>query len=266
MDPFSAGAFAKSVVTALSALEGPIAAVIKRRLVKRKVRKSIERVSLKFVAEHPATAEAMADSAEAIAHELARLAEAGRLADAQALAERWAATGHLSQDDARWYADEYVQRLHDELLKIDGFRPLLEARAGLTAAEELMFIAESMRRIEASARARDEQEIAVLYFEAAKAYFQAALALIAGDASGAMRCEYDAHSLIDTAKLGRASLALVNSKEVRERFAELVERRFDYAEVACASGDPAEAQRAVGALYEGCEAFRALVNERLRAS
>jgi hypothetical protein len=265
LDPFSAAALAESVVTVLSALGGPIAAVVKRRLVKRKVRKSIERVSSNFVAEHPATADAMAESAEVIAHELARLAGAGRPANAQTLADRWAATGRLSQGEATQYADEYVQRLHDELVKIDGFRSLFVAGANITAAEKLQLISESMRRSEASVRAREEWEIAALYYEAAKAYFQAALALIAGDTIKAMGYEYDAHSLIDKARLGRASLALVNSKSVRERFAELVEDRFEDAEVACASGDYAKAQEAVRALDEGCDEFRALVNERLRA-
>jgi hypothetical protein len=137
LDPFSAAALAESVVTILGTLGTPIVGLIKSRRVKGQVRKAIERASSNFVAEHPETADVMAASAEAIAQGLAQLRAAGR-SRRRGVAEHWVSSGYFELADARSYAEQYARTLHNELLKIDGFRDLFEAGATITTAETVL--------------------------------------------------------------------------------------------------------------------------------
>lgn len=263
VDPFSAAALASEVVDILATLGAPIAGWLKSWRMKRKVRKVVKRASASFVDEHPETAEALAGSAEAIAHELARLTESGRPLTARTLAEQWAASGHLDQAEADRYATEYVQRLHDELMKIDSFRAVLSAGADVSSAETLQIINEALQETKEATRAQEEREVAASYYDAAKQYFYGALALLDGDATGAMGFAYDAQSLLDEAELNRDSLVIGSSRDLRLRFEELVEGRYEDVEAACAEGDRAKSDWAVRALSEGCAEFRALVKQRL---
>jgi len=262
VDPFSAFTLAESVVTILATLGTPIVGFFKSRRVKGHVRKAIERASSNFVAEHPETADAMATSAEAIAQELAQL-RGGRPLAATRVAEHWVSGGYFELSDARAYAEQYARALHNELLKIEGFRDLFEAGITITTAETVLLIDDGLERDRAAARAREEREVAVLHFEAAREYFGAALALLDGDKFRAMGLAHNAETHIDTARLHRDSLALVRSKDVRERFAGLVEDRYEDVEAACAEGDRAKADAAVAALNQGCREFRAFVTARL---
>lgn len=257
VDPSSAAALAGSVVDILWALGTPIANVIKRRLLRRKLRKVIARVSVDFAAEHPAVAEAMAASDEAIAHELARLIGAGRLLAPKVLADQWKASGGLDPADASQFATEYVQALQDELLKIDGFRPLLKSGAAVTTAETL-------QRIEEALRTREERGLATAYFDAADEYVHAALARLDGDAIGAIRSAHDARSLAEKAEISGGDWQVIEKlRDLREGFKEFVEGRFDEFEAAYESEDPMAIQAAFEALEQGAREFQALVRKRL---
>ncbi len=140
MDPVSAAAFAANVVTFLSSLGGPIASALKRRALKRSLERVVFRVTFSFAAANPATCETMAASAEEIALELAVLVGAGRPADSRALSDTWASLGHMSRPDAMRLADEYVKTLHDALLSVDSFGPLLQRGAAVSSAEILPWI------------------------------------------------------------------------------------------------------------------------------
>jgi hypothetical protein len=256
VDPFSAAGLAANVVDILWSIGTPIAGMIKSRLVKRRLRKAIKRVSSNFVAEHPTTAKALAASADAIAHELARLTDAGRPLPENVLAEQWAASGHLDRADAFRYAGEYVQTLHDQLLKVDGFTALFEAGAIVTAAEIL-------RRLEEESRAREERAVAASYYDAANEYVHAALRRLEGDEPGAIQSAYDARSFIEKAELNGDWRVIERSKGLRARFKELVEERYDELESACATGDGTTAALIYEALEQGSAEFKALVKQRL---
>ncbi len=186
MNPFNAAGLAANVVEVLATLGGPIAGWLKSRWVRRKVRKVLKRASAKFVAEHPVAAEAIAGSPEAIAQEVGRLTQSGRPVAASTLAEEWVASGRLDRAIADRFAVAYVQRLHDELMKVDGFREVLAIGAAVSAAETLERINAAQQETKKATRAQEEREVAVLHFEAGTEYFRAALALLDGEKSRAM--------------------------------------------------------------------------------
>jgi hypothetical protein len=264
VDPFSAAQLADSVISILSKLATPVVRLIKGRLVRRKVRKIIERASSDFVAGHPETATAMAGSADAIAYELAQL-RGGRPLGATRIAEHWAAAGYFGLEEATAYTEQFARELHDELLGIDGFRDMFQAGATITIAETIELIEAANERDRANARADDERDVAILYVEAASEYYKAALALLGKEKLKAMALECDAETRVAKARLQRDSLTLVKSKDLRERFAELVEDRYDDVEAACEAGSQAEAEAAVDALDQGRRDFSDFVTNYVRA-
>ena len=255
LDPASAAALAANVVSILRALGGPIAAVLKRRLLRRRLLKVVKGVSLNFVAGHPEAAGALAASAEAIAHELARLMGAGRPLAPKDLADQWAATGRLGPADAHRLAAEYARALHDGLLQVDEFGTLFKTGAVVTTAE-------AVQGLENATRDREEREVAAAYYDAADKYVHAALALRRGDQIGAMGSEYDAQSLLDRAELNLDWHIIERFTDVRQSFRELVEQQYDEFEAAFDTGDSAATGIAFEALKLGCGDFKALVKER----
>jgi hypothetical protein len=141
---FVASTIAANVVNILVGLGGPMAEAANSWRVRRKVRKIIKRVTVSLLDGHPEVAGAMAASEAEIARALARLADAGRPLATRNLAERWAAAG-LDYADAGLYAQEYVDRLHDELLKIAGFRAVILAGSSVETAERMQDVAEALR-------------------------------------------------------------------------------------------------------------------------
>jgi hypothetical protein len=255
-NPLAPSALASSVVNILSKLGSPIAGVIKRRWVKRQVRKAIASATSAFVAAHPETADALAGSAEPIAQELARLPGAGRPLTSNVLADHWVASGNFDPAEARRLAADYVQALHDALLKIDGFRQLFEAGASVT-------VAEIQQRAEEASRDLEQREAAIAYFEAAREYVHAAGARLNGDERGAWQSEYDARSLVDVAELRHQYRVSERLKDVRAWFRELVEDRYAEFKDEFESGGRAAAETALEALEQGSIEFRARVKESL---
>jgi methanogenic corrinoid protein MtbC1 len=87
---------------------------------------------------------------------------------------------------------------------------------------------------------------------------------MAGAEMRALGHEYGARMFLDKAELNHDSLVAASSASLRSSFAEFVEGLYERVEDACDSGDQEEANAAVRALQEGCDAFRALVKERVR--
>lgn len=256
MDPVSAAACAANVVTFLSSLGGPIASALKRRALKRSLERVVFRVTFSFAAANPATCETMAASAEEIALELAVLVGAGRPADSRALSDTWASLGHMSRPDAMRLADEYVKTLHDALLAVDSFGPLLQRGAAVSSAEIL-------RRIEDAEDRRELREIARAYSAAADSYFYAALARMSGNGIDAMRNEYEASSYFEFATLACSWRALSKFAPVRLRFANLVKQRYDEFCLAQEDSNQDQEHLALKALERGCGEFKGLIHESL---
>ena len=209
---------------------------------------------------HKDAAAALVVSQEAIAHELARLTGAGAPVATKVLADEWTAKG-LDRADATRYAHEYVQALHDELLKIDGFRPLLQAGAIVATAGRVAEVEQLLREAADARRAGEEREVAVAYYTAADEYYQAALVRSQGNTIEAMAHEYEARSLAAIALLCREPHVLKRFKELRGTFKELVEERYDDSKAAYQSGDRATVDAALEALRHGCRDLQARVRE-----
>ena len=171
MDPASAAALAANVVQILTAVSDPVVNAIKKRALRKALNKTVARVSLEFVAEFPGAGIAMqASSAPAIAAELRRLLTAGAPLEPQTLINEWMNKGYFEHADADRLATNYTERLHDALITIDGFRPLMVASATLTIAQR----ADEAERRRKGAKKR---EVARAYFDAADGYFRSALSL-----------------------------------------------------------------------------------------
>jgi hypothetical protein len=255
VDPASAIALAANVVDILVGLAAPITKLLNSRFLRRRVRKVIEAVSLDFAAQHPSTAAALVSSAEAIAHELARLMGTGKPLAPKVLADQWAATGSLNRADATLFADAFVQALHDALLGIDGFRPLFESGATVATAE-------TVQRLEDALRAREVREVAAAYYDAADEYVHAAIALLGREETKALRSEYDASSLVAKAELNRDPRIIERFRDLRLTFRDLVEERYDDFRDAYDTGSAGTTER-LNALNRGAQDFKAFVLERL---
>jgi hypothetical protein len=263
MDPFSGAVLAKGAIAILQSLASPIVGLIRGKWARRKVRKAIQRASADFVKEHPETAAAMAASANPIAQDLADL-RAGRPLEPKRLAKHWVSEEYLEADVAQAYAGQFARMLHTELLKIEGFSDLFKAGTGVATVEAVQRIEGYMEDSKARALAGEEQQVAVLYFQAASQYVDAAVAVAAGDDLGAEALVDRAETLIVTARLNRETLTLMNSKDVRDTFTALVEDRFEDVEAASVAGDRAATDAAVRWLVLGAKEFRAFVSLRLR--
>jgi hypothetical protein len=253
---FAAVAFAANVVEILTGVARPIGEALQSRRVRKRVAKVVERVSSRFVDEHPEMADVLSGSSRAVANELAGLTGSGLPADPTGLADEWAATGPVSPRDAHQYAGEYVGALHAELLKIDGFRELFVAGSAVETAQ-------AVRRIADGEQARLEREVAASYYAAADECFHAALAWLHGHEYVAEGHAYDARSLVGKAELVDDWRVLETCKDLRMSFDDLVAERCEEVRVACVSGERAEADAARRALEQGIEEFKALVRERL---
>lgn len=263
MDPATVIGLAASVVDILWQIATPIGGWIKSRWLKRQVRRAVERVSLEFAERHHDAAGALVVSQEAIAHELARLTGAGAPVAPKVLADEWTANG-LDRADATRYANEYVQALNDALLKIDGFRPLLQAGAIIATSGKVAEVEQLLRESADARRAGEEREVAVAYYTAAEEYYQAALVRSQGDTIDAMAHEHEARSLAAMALLCREPHVLKRFKELRGAFKELVEERYDDSKAAYQSGDRTTVDVALEELRRGCRDLQARVRELSR--
>jgi len=238
VDPASAAALAANVVQILTAVSDPVVNAIKKRALRKALNKTVARVSLEFVAEFPGAGIAMqASSAPAIAAELRRLLTAGAPLEPQTLINEWMNKGYFEHADADRLATNYTERLHDALIAIDGFRPLMVASATLTIAQRAD---EAERRAQRS----EEREVARAYFDAADGYFRSALSLFAGDEIAAQGSVYDAGSLIERIDLIADWRIKEKFKDLRYDFDDLVEQRYEnFVELWETGADP-EALRA----------------------
>ena len=153
-------------------------------------------------------------------------------------------------------ADEYVKTLHDALLSVDSFGPLLQRGAAVSSAEIL-------RRIEDAEDRRELREIARAYSAAADSYFYAALARMSGNGIDAMRNEYEANSYFEFATLAGSWRALSKFAPVRLRFANLVKQRYDEFCLAQEDSNQDQEHLALEALQRGCGEFKGLIHESL---